>query len=98
LPEIERDEEWIAYLSVVASAAELDRSDVSPDARLVEDLGLDSLALTELVVSLGEIHGAALLGRLEEQRWPGLTVKGCWDELVKGQQRPPRVIIRREPH
>jgi acyl carrier protein len=74
---------WPEYRAAVASCAFVSAEAVSPAMRLDQDLGLDSLALTELVVVLIVDFGWDALGEdLEEREWKGTTVGELFGELI----------------
>ena len=60
-------------VELVAEIADVAPVRIQPDARLVEDLGFDSIALMELMValSLDDERVAVVL----EMRWEGITVR-----------------------
>lgn len=67
-----------------------------PDARLVEDLGLDSLALIELaVMALVDYELEALSEGLQQSSWEGVTVGDLYRECGTGHPRDWQ--IRGEP-
>ena len=69
---------------VVGAGAEVVAA-VDGDTRLIEDLGLDSLSLTELVVILIERHDMYSLSKtLEERSWEHVTARALYDEYLTG--------------
>jgi acyl carrier protein len=66
---------------------------IDPDATLIEDLGLDSVALAEVIVILITDYGAEELAqRLEYERWENRTVR----EVVSLFCRPTSRVEARE--
>lgn len=70
---------WDSFLAELALIARVPASGIDAHARLVEDLGLDSVALSEVVVVLIDQHGADPDPQLLEQSWEGLTVRGVFE-------------------
>jgi acyl carrier protein len=65
-----------AFTADLAELLDVRPESIDPDARLVEDLGLDSVALTEIVVMLISDYGAESLSeRLEYERWDNRSVR-----------------------
>jgi acyl carrier protein len=64
-------------------------SEIKPETRLVEDLGLDSLALAELITFLMETYGAPNLSQqLEDRVWEGVTAGTLFEECEASVPRP----------
>jgi hypothetical protein len=61
----------------VARVVDVAAPDLKPETRLVEELGLNSLALTELVVMLVDDPDRAddLLARADARDWADVTLK-----------------------
>jgi acyl carrier protein len=70
---------WDSFVAELALIARMPTAEIEAGARLVEDLGLDSVALSEVVVVLIDQHGADPDPQLLEQSWEGLTVRGVFD-------------------
>ena len=84
---------WEDFVHSVAAAAGIPVREVSPSTRLIEDLDLDSLALTEVVVMLiVELGMESLSDGLEQRRWDSVTVGGLYDEYIS----KPQAELRRE--
>jgi acyl carrier protein len=67
--------QWAEFADAVANVAKVDPATITEDTGLVADLGLDSLALTELVVVLLDRFDAPhLAGRLDGREWEAATV------------------------
>jgi acyl carrier protein len=65
-----------AFISELAALLEVSAETIDPDARLIEDLGIDSVALAEMIVLLITDYGAEeLAARLEFERWENRTVR-----------------------
>lgn len=72
---------WEDFAAVVAAIAEIDAAAIQRDSRLIGDLGLDSLALVELVVTLVERYEMVrLVDELEQRDWTTTTVGQLFDE------------------
>lgn len=70
------DETLQALITDLAELLDVPAETIDPDARLVEDLGLDSVALAEVIVILISDYGAEdLAARLEFERWENRTVR-----------------------
>jgi acyl carrier protein len=73
----------------VAKIADCPPDQVQEGSRLIEDVGLDSLSLAELVVILIEKYDMFSLSQtLEERSWEKVTVRSLYDEYLTGL--PPR--------
>jgi len=73
---------WRELVAGIAAIARVDASAITPQTRLVEDLALDSLALTEVVVLMLVDFGLADTdGELEERDWTGVTIGAVFEEL-----------------
>jgi acyl carrier protein len=68
-----RDEAWSRFADALAAVGEVDRAEVAEPARLIDDLGLDSLALTEVAVMVNTVYGVDLLEVDAFQDWEGVT-------------------------
>jgi acyl carrier protein len=67
--------EWGELMAEVAPFTEVAPERISRDSMLIEDLGLDSLALTELLITLIEEHGAEpLTEELFSRSWERVTL------------------------
>jgi acyl carrier protein len=78
---VDRRQEWDRFAAAVAEAARVDPAAIEPHTRLLEDLGLDSLSLTEVVVALMvDFEMQALSEELEQRDWNGVTVGELYDE------------------
>ena len=76
---------WEQFAAEVAGLADCQADAVDGDTRLIEDLGLDSLSLTELVVILIERHDMYSLSKtLEERSWEHVTARALYDEYLTG--------------
>ena len=79
---------WDAFANEVARLASATTGVVSRSSRLIEDLGLDSLGLTELVAYLVDRHGATKLAAdLELRRWENTTAGDLFDECFPSQSQ-----------
>ena len=88
--------DWQQFIGDIATVAEVGAGSIDGKTRLLEDLALDSLALTELVVLLADRYGLdTLLSGLEDRGWANVSVRSLYDELFRGRPQPGRVTIRR---
>jgi acyl carrier protein len=78
---------WRELALAVADLAGAPLTEITPESRLIEDLGLDSLALVELLVVVMEHHhdAATMADRLEDRSWDGVTL----GMLLQAGRRPP---------
>ena len=90
---------WDELVNTTAEIAEGSSRAIAHDTRLIADLGLDSLAVTELVVVLIDEYGIETLSRdLDAIEWETLTVGALFETYVSrpGSPRPtPREVPRR---
>jgi acyl carrier protein len=78
-----QDPSWEEFKATIASATGLAPDALDRDRQLVEDLGLDSLQVAEVLVVLIEDYGLRdLLGELETRVWRDITVGQLYDEVV----------------
>jgi acyl carrier protein len=78
---------WEHFAREVAAVARVPAGDLDPSARLIEDLGLDSLALTEVaVLMITEFGMASVADDLERRDWSGVTVGELYDEYLAAAQ------------
>lgn len=76
---------WEEFVREVAGIAEVSPDSVDEQSRILEDLGLDSLALAELGVVLVDKYDTYSLSReLETRRWDNVTVRALYDEYLTG--------------
>jgi hypothetical protein len=79
------DVPWEDFVAEVATIAQVAGSQVHRDSRVLEDLGLDSLALAELGVVLVDEHGTwGSSSQLEARRWDNVTVGELYDQHLGG--------------
>jgi acyl carrier protein len=77
---------WEIFVSSVAEIAGVDPGDIREDTRLINDLGLDSVALTEIVVVLvDDFDVPELSHELDEGAWAEVSV----GELFRTHFGPP---------
>ncbi|HKP89967.1 MAG TPA: acyl carrier protein [Thermoleophilaceae bacterium] len=69
------DSRWTDFRDAIASLARVDPGRVRPSMTLTGELGLDSLALTELVVLMIERYDCDPLVHVPDERWPQVTVE-----------------------
>jgi acyl carrier protein len=79
--------EWDEFAARVAEATGVDAARVRPETRLVEDLELDSLAITEVVVVLlVDFQLDGLSERLQRSGWQDITAGDVYEELRNGKR------------
>lgn len=79
---------WDEFAAAVAEIAQQPPDRVTRDARVIEDLALDSVALAELVVLLIDDYEVAGVAReLDELAWSRLTLGRIFDEHLTGVAR-----------
>jgi len=67
----------------VAEIAGVDPATVGPSSRLVEDVGLDSFGLLELMLACETDLGMNKLGEdLEQRNWSGVTVQQLYEQYT----------------
>jgi acyl carrier protein len=78
---------WDDFAGQLAELADCPPERVHRDTRVIEDLGLDSLALAELVVVLMEKYRMSSVSQtLEDRVWENFTVGALYDEYLAGAQ------------
>ncbi|HEX8075822.1 MAG TPA: hypothetical protein VF545_12685 [Thermoleophilaceae bacterium] len=81
---------WERFAAEIAQIAEVPSTEVGPEARIVEDLGYDSLALAELaLVLIDDYDMEALAESLGEKTWDGVTAGQLYDEYCSAAARRP---------
>ena len=84
---MEDSSSWEAFSAAVAASVHVPAEQISPRTRLDRDLGLDSLALTELVVLLiVEFDMQGLAAELEQRDWTTVTVGALYEEYRNGRE------------
>jgi acyl carrier protein len=68
-------------IDILVTTFDLERATVAPEARLAEDLDLDSIDALDMVVELQSL----LLGRLDERELKGLRTVGDVVDIVERQ-------------
>jgi acyl carrier protein len=83
-------EGWDRLVADLSEIAEVPPAAVHQDSQLIEDLALDSFALTELVLTLIDQYGMETLSEdLEGRRWNGVTAGQLYREWrLEVRQRP----------
>lgn len=80
---------WERFAAALAEITQLPLDAVNPGSRLIEDLGLDSLALVELVVFAIETYNPATVSKeLDARQWEGVTAGEFFGECAPGQLTP----------
>jgi acyl carrier protein len=81
---------WDELANAVAEIARVERADIGPDTRLVDDLHLDSLALAQLAVTLiVDFDMGWLSDELERRQWSGITAGELYERRCAGEQTMP---------
>jgi acyl carrier protein len=75
---------WEAFASEVAQVVDSPVESVRREARLIEDLDADSLAVIELVTELISDYGLSMPNGLNPSRWEGLTAGQLFDSIGQG--------------
>lgn len=77
------DEQFRFLSEIVDLSPRAPSADITFDSRVVEDLGLDSLAVLELTTMLlGRFGRTAGVDRLITSDWNGVTVADVWRACV----------------
>lgn len=78
---IESEAEWQEFADALAEIFTDSRAELKPESRLIEDLGVDSLALAELIIVLIEKYDPARLSRrLDDRAWEEVTLGMLFQE------------------
>ena len=94
---VEQASGWDEFVDQFAWSAGVAAVDVTGDARLVADLGLDSLALAEVIVGLIEKYAPPSLVRdVDGREWERLTVGELYSECVRAGNEGPSASHRQE--
>jgi acyl carrier protein len=76
-------EDWPRFARDIATLARLPAEEVRPEARLVQDLALDSVALSELVVILIDDYRMTRESPdLVQRSWDGVTAGELFQEYL----------------
>jgi acyl carrier protein len=85
------------FAAEIAQITGIPPADVTEASRLIDDLGLDSLALTELLVVLIDEYDMHSLSRgLEDREWQNVTVRDLYHEYLTGARSAPTSAQPRE--
>jgi acyl carrier protein len=80
---------WDEFAAAIAAIVQVPVADVQPDARLIEGLNVDSLALSELIVALiVDFEMEGLSENLEERKWGSVTAGELYEEYRDRHHRP----------
>lgn len=83
-------QEWSSFVRLLGQLSRAPADSVTPDARLVRDLGFDSLALAELALSLREKYETADHQlEFDGLRWNTTTAGQLFENCTAGAKRPP---------
>jgi acyl carrier protein len=75
---------WDAFTAEIVDISLTPADRIVPDARLVQDLDLDSLALIELFVVMVDKYELAIPDDLDAERWKQLTAGQLFDAVERG--------------
>ena len=82
--------DWMGFKHRLADVTQIPADEISSDTQLVSGLGLDSLALAELVMALRESYESpARQIQLEGRNWQTITVGQLFEEFT-GNRVPAR--------
>lgn len=82
--------DWPGFKQRLAETTQIPAGEITADAKLVPGLGLDSLALAELVIGLREAYESpARQIQLEGRNWQTITVGQLYEECT-GNRVPAR--------
>jgi acyl carrier protein len=80
--------EWERFAQRIAEATERPVADIKPDASLMRDLGLDSLALAELGVALRETYETPDRAiQLDGRDWETVTAGQLFEDFTGSRLR-----------
>jgi acyl carrier protein len=86
------------FAVVIAEAAQVPIDRIESSSRLLEDLGIDSLSLAELVcVLIVDLGMASVDDDVGERDWFEITVGELFREYERGAATPRRGIVIRSP-
>ena len=89
--------DWPAFADRVASHASPVQAEITRESRVVRDLGLDSLALAELIVTCVDELGMTLtLGSLGDVAWSEVSIGELHDCYTTGRPLERRSVKRFE--
>jgi acyl carrier protein len=88
-----------AFTELVAVTLNVSSAGLRPETRLIEDLGLDSLALAELlVVMITELRMERLAEDLGDREWTNVTLGELYEEYERGEPvAREEYVIRAKP-
>jgi acyl carrier protein len=79
---------WEKFVAGVADIVRVDPADIRREARLTQDLGVDSLSLAELIVALvDEWRVDSVSATIPDRVWSEVTVGALYDEYVTSYHR-----------
>jgi acyl carrier protein len=75
---------WVDFAAELARIGAVPGAAIEPKARLVVDLGFDSLTLAEVIVFvINKYNPVAFSQELEDRTWEDMTVEALFNECVK---------------
>lgn len=75
--------EWLSFAQHLAEVTQMPAEEISPDVQVMRGLGLDSLALAELLLALREAYEPP--GRqiqLDGRNWQTITVAQLYEDFT----------------
>ena len=78
------DQTFETIAAIIAETASVDRAKITPEAHVINDLGIDSLAAIEWGMTIEDAFGISL----PEDAWQHVTTYGDVEELVLRLGRP----------
>lgn len=98
IPRERNAEDWGTFIACVAEIADVEPVRIRRETRVIDDLNLDSLGVTELVVLLlADFELEALSERLLNADWNAVTVGDIYDEYCGGHRGTRRYFHIEEP-
>lgn len=80
-----RRADWDQFAEVIAAIADCEPSALTPEMRLIADLGLDSLALAEVITALVlDLDMESLASDLDDRQWELVTLGDLHEEQRTG--------------
>lgn len=75
---------WEGFAATLGELTTVDATSIGREARLIEDLDIDSLGLIELVVAMVNEYSLAIPNGLDARQWEGLTAGQLFDAVSAG--------------
>jgi acyl carrier protein len=82
--------EWPSFVQHLAEVSQTPADEIKPDAEVMRGLGLDSLALAQLIVALREAYESPSRQiQLDSRNWQTITVAQLFEDFT-GSRVPAR--------